>query len=253
MKINDFLSKLSIYAPLSLSKACIDRGDHDNSGIIVKVSEDVNKVLFTLDLSKDAAMEAVNCGCDCIVTHHPAIYYPILGLDINSSTGAIIECIKNGISVISMHLNLDMAKHGIDDSLAFALGGKDLTVVDKIDGDLGYGKEFKVNKTFSTFIADAIKTLRINNYMVYGDLSSTVNKAVSFCGGGSSTAVKYTGDADLIITTDMPHHIIKEVTERGKKILLITHYASEFYGFTKFFDYAKTFIDAVIFDDKKYL
>lgn len=253
MKISKFLSILEEKAPLYLSKACIDRGDHDNSGIILKASDEVNKVLFTLDLSMDAVEEAIKNKCDCIVTHHPAIYYPISSLSIDNQTCALLSCAKNGISVISMHLNLDMAKDGIDDSLATALGGKNLTVVEDIYNGLGYGKEFTVDDTFSSFIENAKSILRVKNYFTYGNLNDKIKKVVSFCGGGSSSALKYLGDADVIVTTDMPHHVIKEVLERGQKLLLITHYASEFYGFTKFYDYAKTFIPAVIFDDEKFL
>jgi dinuclear metal center YbgI/SA1388 family protein len=260
MKINDFLSKLSIYAPLSLSKACIDRGDHDNSGIIVKVSEDVNKVLFTLDLSKDAAMEAVNCGCDCIVTHHPAIYYPILGLDINSSTGAIIECIKNGISVISMHLNLDVSKDGIDQCLAEGLGGENIKIIDKLEEDTGYGRIFSREETpLENFVKNIKEKFNTDKIIYYGN--APVKKVASFCGAGGSHAVSVAlkGDVDLdtVVTSDLAHHEILALVEREKNVVVVPHYLSEEYGFNKYYQriYKKVNGKAYVyyFADKRFM
>ena len=51
--INEFLAVLEEFAPLSLSKKMIERGDYDNSGIIVNCHNDIKKVFFSLDLSKE--------------------------------------------------------------------------------------------------------------------------------------------------------------------------------------------------------
>lgn len=253
MNIKEFMSKLDLYAPLYLSKACMDRGDHDNSGVIIHTHDDINKVLFALDLSPKAIELAVSENVDTIVTHHPAIYYPVSVLDVEKPTASVVKAIQNGLNVISMHLNLDIAKNGIDYYFAKALGGKELKVIDCIYEDLGYGREFTVNTSFGEFVKNAKQNLKAVNVMLYGEDKSPVKKVASFCGGGSSSSLKYDGDADLIVTTDMPHHIIKEHTERGRKILLITHYASEIYGFKKFFEYVKEFMPSVFFDDKNYL
>ena len=51
--LEKFFSVLDEYAPLKLSHKMIEQGDYDNSGIIVQVKNDVQKVLFSLDLSTD--------------------------------------------------------------------------------------------------------------------------------------------------------------------------------------------------------
>ena len=42
-------------------------------------------------------------------------------------------------------------------------------------------------------------------------------------------------DANVIVTSDMAHHQIKQLVESGKAIILLTHYASENYGFNQFY------------------
>ena len=76
MKITEYLKTLEEYAPLYLSKAFIEKGARDNSGIIIKASDEVTKAVFSLDLSEKAIELAKKTKADLIVTHHPAIYYP---------------------------------------------------------------------------------------------------------------------------------------------------------------------------------
>ena len=50
-EINKLVSVLEKYAPLSISHEVIKNGGYDNSGLIVKSTDTVKKILFTLDLS----------------------------------------------------------------------------------------------------------------------------------------------------------------------------------------------------------
>ena len=145
-KIDNFMSILQGLAPLELSFKMIENGAYDNSGLIVKTSDSVNKILFSLDLSKNSVNKAIELGCDTIITHHPAIYSPIKTLNIDGQEGALITAIKNNISVISMHLNLDIATGGIDHQLAKGLGGEQIKVLNIVCGDNGYGRRSVVKK-----------------------------------------------------------------------------------------------------------
>ena len=81
-KISDLTTLIQQIAPLSLSYKLIEKGSYDNSGLLVKLSDSADKILFSLDLSEGAVMHAVQNGCDTIITHHPAIYSPIKCIDI---------------------------------------------------------------------------------------------------------------------------------------------------------------------------
>lgn len=252
-------------APLELSYKTVAKGGYDNSGIIVDSGKNVSKILFSLDLSEAAVKRVKRLGCDAVVTHHPAIYMPVKSISATELVNpAVYAAVRGGISVLSMHLNLDIAEGGIDASLAEALGADKTRLLDVLtEGDLryGYGREFIVNVTFAEIISRAKKNLKTDRIICYGNKKEEVKICASFCGAGAGfaeTAVK-SGEsrADLIVTSDMPHHVIKELVEAGKKIMIITHYSAENYGFEKFYGRmteklsgkAETFY----FEDKRFL
>ena len=253
MTLTEVLKIAEDYAPLSLSEAFKQKGAHDNSGVIVKCHDSVSKILFCLDLSEDAISKAIKIGADTIITHHPAIYYPISSLEVDGSNANILLAVKNNINIISMHLNLDIASEGVDYQLATALGAKSQKIIQFITDDYGYGRECAIEPiSFEDFILRAVKNLKAKNYSVFAKTKKQVKKFASFCGAGSSEALTYTGNADTIITSDMPHHVIKKLIDDGKRVVLFTHYATEFYGFNKFANYFSKFIEVSVFDEAIY-
>ena len=225
------------YAPLEISHEAIKRGDYDNSGVIVDSGAKIKKVLFSLDLSVEAVKRAKEFGADTIVTHHPAIYTPIKNLDINGETGALLTAVKDGMNVVSMHLNLDMTKKGIDFYLAEGLGAKKQKIISEFCSGIGYGREFLIDTTAERIKEKAEQMFNSNKLLLYG--SGAVKKVASFCGGGASNALSAVEsgltDADLIVTSDVAHHVLKGLIECGRALLIVPHYVSEQYGFNKFY------------------
>ncbi len=258
LKFNEFFALLENLAPLKLSELSIKDGGYDNSGVIAKCSDQVNKVLFSLDLSYLSVEKAIELGCDVIVTHHPAIYYPIKTLSFDGENSALLLAIKNGISVISMHLNLDIAKNGIDESLASAIGVP-CKVLDLVDGEHGYGRECVTNIDFRALVETIKNQLQTDKVVCYG--SGICHKTASFCGGGASHALKAIrqndSDADVIVTSDLAHHEIKEIVESGRKLIIIPHYASEQFGFSKFEQCVKELVKGKVethyFQDNRFM
>ena len=258
-KLTEFFEVLDKHAPIKLSQELISRGDYDNSGIIINHHDGVEKVLFSLDLSELVVERAKKLKCDTIVTHHPAIYTPISKLDIDGEQSAIVKAVSLGINVISMHLNLDYAEFGIDRFLSEGLGGKNAKTLEKLSQIEGYGRIAKIeNKTFGEIKNLAKKTFRTDRIICYGKANEKVEKIASFCGSGGSIVVKNLDkiDADLIVTSDAQHHVIKAIIESGKKLMLLTHYASENYGFYKYFEkISEQVCDVQIeyFEDKRFM
>lgn len=246
-KLNDFMGVLEQVAPLELSHKMIQRGDYDNSGIIVQNSNEVNSVLFSLDLSLDAVNKAIELKCDTIVTHHPAIYAPIKSLGVDEASKPLLLAIKNGINVISMHLNLDIATGGIDHSLAVGLGATETCIVDMVDEKCGYGRVFNVEKQPLQHFVDQIKkTFNTQKIICYGQ--KEVQKVASFCGSGGSVALSVLGnnEIDTIVTSDLAHHQLKEMVEQGKNVVIIPHYVSEQYGFNIFYQTISSMVEQKI-------
>jgi dinuclear metal center YbgI/SA1388 family protein len=206
-------------APLALSdrfcKAC---NAYDNSGIIVNCNKDISGIVFSLDLSMNAVEECLAKGFNCIVTHHPAIYGGINHLYEDSPLqAALMACVKNGISVISMHLNFDSAPHGIDYYLMKGIGGdKAVTMID-IEGG-SYGRAYDIPKsTLGELVKKVEKEFNTQRVVVYGNLSREIKRAASFCGAGcddEAIAFAVTNNADVFVSADMKHHHIAELVSR---------------------------------------
>lgn len=240
LSLKDFYRIIDQIAPLEYSAKMIERDSYDNSGILVRASDKANKILFTLDLTVKSVERARRLGCDLIVTHHPAIYAPMKELCAFETGDAVALSLKYQINVISMHLNLDVAVNGIDHCLAVGLGAIDYEILDKLEDGVGYGRKFVVEEqTFSSFITKIKKQFNTNKVLAYGKKTGIISSVASFCGSGASEAIKALKDGlncDVIVTSDVAHHELKELIEAGKNIVILTHYASENYGFYKFFE-----------------
>lgn len=241
MKLNEIFARLEEVAPVALSdELCKTYGLYDNSGIILNSGNDICGALFSLDLSENAVEEAKKHGFNLIVTHHPAIYGGISRIDQTCDTQAraIAECIKNGISVISMHLNFDAAPEGIDFYLMRGLGGESAEVLDPCKNG-GYGRVYGIKpQKFGDYYKNACKEFNSEKLIAYGDKSRQVKKVASFCGAGcDDKAIAFAAKhgADVFVSGDMKHHEITALLGRGINVIHFTHYASENYGFNKIY------------------
>ncbi len=258
----EFLRLLEEFAPLSLSKAMIERGAYDNSGLLVKNHDGIKRVLFTLDLSEAALKRARALKCDTVVTHHPAIYIPVKEMCVDGANANVLRAVRLGLNVYSMHLNLDVAEGGIDHCLCKALGGEKYRILDYVDELHGYGREFELNEgvTLGQFAQKIKRVLSTNRVTVYGNRRSVVKTAASFCGSGSSNAVGHCLDgnlkADVVVTSDVPHHSLLSLVEAGKCVIAITHYAAENVGFRSFYEWVaknSNGIEVIFFEDKRFI
>lgn len=246
MKVEEVLHILESYvAPVSLSdEFCATYKMYDNSGIIINCGGEVTGVLFSLDLSIEAVNRAIERGYNLIVTHHPAIYGGISRIDItrDSKSIAIHNCIKNGISVISMHLNFDAAPQGIDYHLMCGLGGKNCKVCAPVSGG-GYGRVYEVQpQPLKEFLDRVSKEFKTHRAVYHGDENIIVSKVGSFCGAGfDDNNMHFTIDnnCNLFVSSDLKHHEITELVERGIGVLELTHYSAESYGFNNIYENIK--------------
>ncbi|MBQ8320220.1 MAG: Nif3-like dinuclear metal center hexameric protein [Clostridia bacterium] len=242
MTVKEFYGVLNEYAPKALSdEYCASFGAYDNSGVLVDTGKAVKKALFSLDLSVGAIEKAKAVGANLIVTHHPAIYSPVKRLE-----GKLVDCIAAGISVISMHLNLDAAVGGIDESLAVAVAlasGKDGANKETVMHPLsqgGYGRAYEVKTATLQELCEGLKrVLGTQKLWAFGDDGKQIKKAASFCGAGvdeGAIAFAKAQGADVVISADWKHHLIALTIEEGMAAVALTHYASEAYGFKKYYE-----------------
>lgn len=251
-KIAEILNKK---IPLAYSKTYCEKFDsYDNSGFLVNAGKETAKILFSLDLSLRTVKKAMETGAGMIVTHHPCIYRPIKSIDADEPIGL---CMANGISVYSMHLNLDVSEDGIDENLAKMLGAEDFTVCEEIEKGVGYGKLFSIKETkLKDFVEKIKKDFHTDRVFVYGDENAKVGNIGSFCGGGYETALKYADKADTVVTSDVPHHALLKLVENNKNVVVLTHYACETYPFFKVYESLKDCFDGTrceFFIDERFI
>ena len=252
MKLNEIYKIADEIAPKRLSdEYCRTAGAYDNSGLLVEAGEEVAGILFALDLTNAAIDKAVANGINLIITHHPIIYGKIdhicLG-DQGLLGGKLIRCIQAGISVISMHLNLDVAKGGIDESLMEGVllasgemvgaGMRSVSIQHPID-DGGYGRVYDVKGLSLQALTEGMKEVfSSGKVLTYGDLNKEITRVASFCGAGVDERAIFFAKAmgaQVVISSDFKHHLIQLLMESGMSVIVLTHYASEQYGFEKYY------------------
>lgn len=118
MKVNDVLNYLEKRFPYDLAE------DFDKGKIGLTIGDknsQVMGILCSLDLTEEVVKEAIQKKCNLIITHHPFIFQPLTKVLVDTEKGSVIfEMIKNNISLISMHTNMDLGYDGVADTLAKA-------------------------------------------------------------------------------------------------------------------------------------
>ena len=271
MRLSEIYAILDAVAPKALSdEYCEKYGGYDNSGILIDTGAEIEKILFSLDLTRGALEEAKAQGANLIVTHHPVIYGGVSSLRQDSPMDRhLMSCVKAGISVVSMHLNLDMTVGGIDEQLSLAVKqsaeeagkGKTPKKAVKLMHPLstgGYGRAYSVAPCTLHELTQALqKQLSCARTQVYG-VKEEVKRVVSCCGAGAdetSIAFAVSEGADVLITADIKHHLIIAALERGISVIAPTHYATENYGFKKYFEKISeaTELPCVLHEDRQLL
>lgn len=135
-----------------------------------------------------------------------------------------------------MHLNVDCAVGGTDEQLARAIGGSGELPPEEKVSEGGYGRIFSVPaQSFAQLCAHLRAELHTQRLFAYGDGADTVDKAASFCGAGAGRGCPVArgaagGRAGASFRRTQTQHS-SDALECGLKVVQLTHYASENYGF----------------------
>ena len=218
MTVNDIFEFLNGIAPVNT--AC----DFDNAGILVgDPSADVSGAVVALDCTASAIKTAIKNNCELIITHHPVIFDPLKTV-LTGST--VFELIKSGISVISMHTNLDIAVSGVNDCLCRVL---EFDNFEKRPASDGYLLNFAELDTplSADELARHIKE-KLGGSVKFTDSGKNI-KRVALCsgsGGGYAfdTAVSC---CDALVTADVKHNIFIDTERLGISVFDAGHFNTE--------------------------
>ncbi len=222
--VNELYRYLNEKIPMSLS--C----DWDNDGLMVAAdgNRKVNKILLTLDVTKDVVKVAKELSCDVIISHHPLIFKPLASVNDSDSTSEIVICsLLNGISVMSFHTRLDALKDGVNDVLAERIGVKDASEFGPEDEEIGRIGVLDGEMTPTDF-ALKVKDVLGADSVKLTDANKPV-KTVALLGGRGKDYVlpaKLAG-ADVFVTGEITYNTAVTAKDSGISVIEAGHYFTE--------------------------
>ena len=189
--------------------------------------------MLCLDVNEKIVDEAIQKGCNLIVSHHPLLFRGLKTIsDLTDVQRTVMKAIENRLCVISMHTNMDNARDGVNFKMAEKLGLKDVRfmmpkTVDGIESGSGIIGSFEKPMVSCDFVIAVKKVFDVECAMCNELLHRPVGK-VAICGGAGDflldEAVK--AGADAFITGEMHYHQYFGY-EQQIQICVIGHYQSE--------------------------
>ncbi|MGI6340369.1 MAG: Nif3-like dinuclear metal center hexameric protein [Bacteroidales bacterium] len=125
MKLKELCSFLDSAIPLSFQES------YDNSGLQVgNPEQEISSALLTTDITEEVVEEAMNNGCELIISHHPLIFKNLKSITGKTITETIIlKSVQQNIAIYSSHTNLDAVQNGVSMKMAEKLGLRNVRVL----------------------------------------------------------------------------------------------------------------------------
>ena len=223
-KVKDVTKVIEEFAPLAIQEKW------DNSGLCIGSPDaPVSSVLFGLDCTPELVDEAIECGADMIVTHHPLIFSGLKKISPEDMVGeAVIKAIKAGISIYAAHTNADKVIAGVSGAMAAKLALQNVEILSEDGEGTGLGvvgdlPEPMTAQQMVAFVKErfGLQAMRTSK-LIDGEI-----KKVALCGGsgGSLISAAKAAGAQLYLSGDISYHNF--FTPEGFMLMDIGHYESE--------------------------
>ena len=204
----------------------------DNVGqLLGDPDQTVERVLVALDITEAVADEALALGCQLIVAHHPVMnckWLPVQTVRSDTPQGhLLLKLLRNGVSAICMHTNLDAADGGVNDTLA-----ETLELIDPgplgVEGELlcrmGTLKDPMPLAEFAKYVCQKLGS----NGVRYAGANKLVSRVA--VGGGScadSQDAAIAAGCDTFVTSDIKYHDFLDAAGKGINLIDAGHFPTE--------------------------
>lgn len=218
MTVNDIYTYLSDKYDFSTALS------YDNVGHLVgSLQNTVTGIVVCLDCTDEAVTQAVEEGANLIVSHHPVIFDPLKSVTDNS---VVYRLIRNDVSVISVHTNLDQADGGINEVLAMTIGLENIEKVTDSEGfvyRIGETNEPVDADTFAKLVSDKL-TLPVK---YVGE--NTHIRRVAVCSGSGGSMLREVAETgvEAFVTSDIKHDVFLGAHAIGMVLLDAGHFNTE--------------------------
>ncbi len=227
VKIQEIISFLEEWAPLSYQE------DFDNAGLqLGNPDQEFKKGLISLDVRQEVLEEAVENGCNLIVTHHPLLFHPLRRICGNTLTERlVVYAVQHGLTIVSMHTNLDNVCDGVNASFASRLPLEGLKILRPSGAaeTVGSGMigSFPAAVPESDFVRMAKKQWQLQVLRHSRFRGKNVRK-VALCGGAGAFLLPdaLAAGADAFVVGEAHYHDFVDFEDRIL-ILEIGHFESE--------------------------
>ena len=203
VKVENVIKTIEKLAPAELAESW------DNSGWQINLGKKSAKnVLLCLSVTPDILSQAVNNGCDLIISHHPLFFTEFKKISPDSITQKLlVEAVKNGIQIYSAHTNLDKAKGGVNDILCEKLGlSPNKTICD-------YVKISNLSEEvdLDDFIIRLKLSLNVSKIKIINPDNIQKIRRIAVCSGSGGDFASELSGVDAFITGDIKYHTALDV------------------------------------------
>lgn len=216
--------------------------DWDVVGLVTgSPSQEINKILLTVDVTSDVVEYAKEVGANLIFAHHPMLLRGVTSIAENTAKGHVLsELVHSNIAVYASHTNADSVETGTSAVLAKALGlagSKPLQPLANPQQGIGQIGNFPSPITLGELANKLNEILppTATGVRVAGAFEKEVSKVALCAGAGDSYSLMALDQgAEVFITSDLKHHNSQEILElaiaRNVDFALIdiSHWAAEF-------------------------
>jgi len=219
--LREIINSIESVAPRSAQESW------DNSGMQVgDTGREVSSVLLTTDITEDVVSEAIEYGCQLIISHHPLLFHGLKQVCGQTPQARIVEmAIKHDIAIYSAHTNLDSVVGGINTRLAERLGIRGYRLL--TESGLGAIGTLPEPVNYLDFIEQIRKTLDCS-YVRYTRPAKEMIQTVAVCGGSGAEFIETAIEqgADVYLTADCKYHEFQDA-DRRIGLIDIDHWYSE--------------------------
>ena len=202
----------------------------DNVGhLLGDPDQAVERVLVALDITEGVADEAIASGCQLVVAHHPVMncrWTPVQNIRDDTFQGHLfLKLLRNNVSAICMHTNLDIAWGGVNDALA-----QRLELVDPgplCENGLGRVGEYPESVALADYVRFVCQALGCNG-LRYADAGKPVRRVAvggGACGEFEDDAIR--AGCDTFVTADLSYHQFLDAAGKGINLIDAGHFPTE--------------------------
>ncbi|MCQ2407060.1 MAG: Nif3-like dinuclear metal center hexameric protein [Oscillospiraceae bacterium] len=227
MTIRDIYNILDAYAPFALQES------YDKSGLLAgDPSQQVRRILLTLDITVPVVKEAAEKGADLILSHHPVIWDPLRTV---MPPHPVWHLVRHGIGAICSHTCLDIAEGGLND-FAGDLIEKEIPLTDRqplealSDGrTLGRTAVLTAPLDADSLAAKLQAVFSCGALRYYAGHHADRIRKIAWCTGSGGDLISAAAEkgADALITGDCKHSVWAEAQNRGFTLFDCGHFETE--------------------------